>query len=270
VTTDSIRNHYDRLSTLYLTFWGDHIHHGFWHQARTAKAAQVALIEKLAAAAHIRRGSDVLDVGCGLGGSSIWLARNLDCSVVGLTISPVQLQIAARRAGRLRLQSKVQFRLEDANLLNYENAFDCIWIIECSEHLFDKADFFRRTAAALRPGGILALCAWLRSDVAAGDSARELLARVCRGMLCPSLGSKRDYATWIADAGLRLQTADDITAAVSKTWDVCRRIAQQPIVQRILRTAESDTLEFVASFDHVARAYADGVMAYGMFTASRD
>ena len=84
---DAIQRHYDRLSAFYRTFWGDHIHHGLWEGARNAKEAQVALIERLAAKADIRPGSHVLDVGCGLGGSSIWLARNLKCTVVGLTIS---------------------------------------------------------------------------------------------------------------------------------------------------------------------------------------
>src|SRR5438105_12067042 len=179
ITVPAIRKHYDQLSILYRTFWGHHIHHGLWECARTAKDAQVALIERLVAIANVERRSHVLDVGCGLGGSSVWLARNLECSVVGLTISPVQLRMAKRRASRERLIPQVQFRLEDANLLNYENSFDCIWIIECSEHLFDKADFFRRTAAALRPGGVLALCAWLVSDHPLADSALGVIARVC-------------------------------------------------------------------------------------------
>src|SRR5213593_492716 len=90
---DAIQRHYDRLSAFYRTFWGDHIHHGLWEGARNAKEAQVALIERLTAKADIRPGSHVLDVGCGLGGSSIWLARNLKCTVLGLTISPVQLKL---------------------------------------------------------------------------------------------------------------------------------------------------------------------------------
>src|SRR5262245_49844676 len=93
VTIHNIKKHYDRLSILYRTFWGDHIHHGFWDSACSAKDAQVALIKRLVDKAQIQSGSNVLDIGCGLGGSSIWLARNLGCSVLGLTISPVQLKI---------------------------------------------------------------------------------------------------------------------------------------------------------------------------------
>ena len=128
----------------------------------------------------------MLDVGCGLGGSSIWLARNLKCTVLGLTISPVQLEIATRRARRHGLSGQVQFRLQDANDLCNENEFDCVWVIECSEHLFDKTGFISQAAAALRPRGVLALCAWLRADGPLANSGRDLIDRVCRGMLCPS------------------------------------------------------------------------------------
>ena len=270
VTNSAIRKHYDRLSILYRTFWGDHIHHGLWEHARTAKEAQIALIERLAAKAKIQPGWHVLDVGCGLGGSSIWLAQNLACSVLGVTISPVQLDIAKRRAFRQRVAGQVQFRLEDANFLTYENSFNCVWIIECSEHLFDKADFLRRAAAALRPGGVLALCAWVMSDGPLADSGRDLIARVCHGMLCPSLGTNREYCQWITDAGLCLRTSDDITAAVSKTWDVCRNITEKPVVREILKNAESDTLQFVAAFSDIAHAYAGGLMGYGMFAAVKE
>ena len=183
VQIDAIRKHYDRLSGLYRTFWGEHIHHGLWDGARNAKDAQVALIARLASKAGIRPGAHVLDVGSGLGGSSIWLARNLNCTVVGLTISPVQFDIAKRRARRHGLSTQVQFRLEDANALHAQNEFDCVWVIECSEHLFDKAGFIRRAAGALRPGGVLALCAWLRADDRLTTSGHDLLDRVCRGML---------------------------------------------------------------------------------------
>jgi cyclopropane fatty-acyl-phospholipid synthase-like methyltransferase len=266
-TTEDIRRHYDRLSSLYRTFWGDHIHHGLWEGAHSAKEAQLALIQRLAAMAEIRAGSSVLDVGCGLGGSSIWLARHIDCSVLGLTISPVQLKIATKRAAKEKVAERVQFRLEDANRLHYENSFDCVWIIECSEHLLDKSDFFRRVGAALKPGGVLALCAWLISDGYSSKSGRDVVSRVCRGMQCPSLGTQREYCKWIEDAGLSVRTVQDMTAAVSRTWEACRKITQKPVVRGLLKAAESDTIAFVKSFADIAEAYAAGAMAYGMFAA---
>jgi tocopherol O-methyltransferase len=267
ITVEAIRKHYDQLSPLYRTLWGEHIHHGYWESQGSAKHAQIALVERLALRAGIRSSSRVLDVGCGLGGSAIWLAKERGCSVVGITISPVQLEMARNQANKEGLGGRLQFRLEDANSLTYVESFDVVWVIECSEHLFDKPAFIRHAAAALRPGGILALCAWLKSEREQSPEHLEILQRVCRGMLCPSLASQSEYCEWMAEAGLTVRTADDITQAVSKTWDLCMKIRHAPVVQRILRTAESDTLEFVRSFIDIAHAYSQGVMSYGMFTA---
>jgi tocopherol O-methyltransferase len=270
ITVEAIARHYDRLSFLYRTFWGDHIHHGYWDSSQTQNEAQIALIEKLATRAEIRPGAQVLDVGCGLGGSSIWLARELECPVLGLTISPVQLEMARKRAAEEGVSDRVRFELEDANAFEYVESFDAIWVIECSEHLFDKRGFIRRAAAALRPGGVLAVCAWLRSDCLESAEHRDMVNRVCAGMLCPSLASKSEYCAWMREAGLRMRTADDITRSVSRTWDVCLKIARTPVVRRILNTAESDTLEFVKSFADIAQAYDEGAMSYGMFTAVKE
>src|SRR6516164_5863036 len=92
---DAIRDHYDQLSFFYRAFWGDHIHHGYWEADETPQAAQEKLIARLVQRAGIPRGARALDVGCGLGGSSLWLARHWDCSVQGITISPTQAEVAA-------------------------------------------------------------------------------------------------------------------------------------------------------------------------------
>jgi hypothetical protein len=89
-------------------------------------------------------------------------------------------------------------------------------------------------------------------------------------MLCPSLGTRREYCEWITNAGLRIHTAEDITTSVSRTWDKCRAIAGRPAVRKLLRSAESDVVAFVKSFADIAAAYASGAMAYGMFTATKD
>src|SRR5256885_1436350 len=110
-TTRFVREHYDGVSRLYRTFWGEHIHHGYWEADEPLEVAQRRLIERLATQAGIERGSRVLDVGCGLGGSSLWLAENLDCEVIGLTLSPVQAKSATARAARRNLSGRVRFRV---------------------------------------------------------------------------------------------------------------------------------------------------------------
>src|SRR5438105_5737153 len=139
---NAVRSHYDKLSIFYWWLWGEHIHHGFWRNGETPGQAQVRLIEELADRTQIPRGAKVLDVGCGLGGSSFWLARKLGCSVLGITISPVQKRLAESRARSFGLSEQVRFAVRDANELDFgTESFDAIWGIECSEHLVERERF---------------------------------------------------------------------------------------------------------------------------------
>jgi tocopherol O-methyltransferase len=263
----AIRNHYDQLSFFYRLFWGDHIHHGYWEDNEEPAAAQEKLIARLAERAAIPRGARVLDVGCGLGGSAFWLARHFACSVQGITISPDQYAMASTRARAEGLADRVSFAVADANRLELPaESFDAVWVIECSEHLVDKADFLRRAARVLRPGGRLALCAWLANE---GRDPEGLVAEVCRAMLCPSLASLRDYIRWMEAAGFVDVRAEDITRRVEKTWDHCLAILEHPDVRNVLPHLDAATRDFLGVFGTMRRAYATGAMGYGMFTAQK-
>jgi tocopherol O-methyltransferase len=265
---EAIREHYDQLSFFYRAFWGDHIHHGYWEADESPKDAQEKLIARLAARAGIPRGARVLDIGSGLGGSSLWLARNLDCSVLGITISPTQAAVAAERAREEGLEDRCEFAVLDANHLHLAaESFDAVWCIECSEHLEDKPAFFANCARVLRPGGRLALCVWLFGEGPGADA--EQVAAVCHGMLCPSLGSRSEHVSWIQDAGFEAVEAEDITRRVEKTWELCEAILQSPPVQELLPTVDGRTRDFLNTFGPMRRAYATGAMSYGMITARK-
>lgn len=266
--TAAVREHYDRLSPLYRALWGEHIHHGFWEGGESPHRAQLKLIERLAERARVPRGARVLDVGCGVGGPALWLARELDCSVTGITLSPVQARMATEKGAAGGLGSRVRFVVADANHLRpAAGAFDVVWVIECSEHLADKARFVEACSRALGPGGTLALCAWL---VAGGELSAEharLVESVCRGMLCPGLASMGDYVGWMRSAGFSTVGAEDVTRQVEETWARCAEIASRADVRAMAAAGGERLRNFLGAFAAIKRAYEEGAMAYGMFTA---
>jgi len=268
VESGAIGEHYDRLSRLYQRFWGEHIHHGWWDEGESLAEAQEKLIHRLAHAAAIPRGAQVLDVGCGLGGSSLWLARELGCSVRGITLSPVQVEIASQRALASGLNDRVRFERSDAERLELDSeSYDVVWSVECTEHLFDKPGFIARAAQALKPGGTLAVCAWL--GMPQSSEHRALVEQVCRGMLCPSLGSLEDYVRWMRAAGLEVARAEDVTAKVARTWDLAQALLERAELRAILKVSGRATQDFARTFTGIRDAYACGAKGYGLFAGQK-
>jgi tocopherol O-methyltransferase len=269
-TKRAIRRHYDLATPFYRLLWGVHIHHGLWDADESPARAQRRLIEDLAAAADVPPGAAVLDVGCGLGGSALYLARHRGCRVLGLTLSPVQRAWASLLAGLGQLRRQVRFVCRDAERVHFPAAaFDVIWSIECTEHLFDKPAFFRKAAGWLRPGGRVAVCAWLAGDRPHDPTVARQIEAVCRGFLCPSLGTADDYQTWLHGAGLAGVQFADLTERVSRTWEICRRRVERAAVRPWARLAGRDMVGFLDHFDTILAAYRSGAMRYGRFVAQK-
>ena len=269
VRTSAIQFHYDTLTLFYRLFWGPHVHHGLWSDGVPTPpmlAAQERLIDLLATEADIRPGESVLDVGCGMGGSSLELARR-GCHVLGVTLSPVQQAWATMSAAVRGLRSRARFRCLDAERLTLPPAsLDVMWNVECSEHLHDKPAFFARVARWLRPGGRVALCAWLAGD---GPQAARGAFDVCDAFLCPSLGTAEDYKGWMADAGLEPVTFLDLTRQVEATWEVCQRRIDRLGMSRLSNLFGRDTTKFTSSFRTLLDGYRDGSMRYGLFVSRK-
>jgi tocopherol O-methyltransferase len=269
VNVRHVRKHYDRLSFLYRALWGEHLHHGYWNGNESIPEAQVQLMDELARRAAIPRGATVLDIGCGLGGSALWLAQQFDCRVTGMTISPVQARMATRKARALGLSSQVRFLVQDANHWQPEpSSVDVVWIMESSEHFANKKEFFARCAAALRPGATLAVCAWLRRDGAMQHGEQELLATIAEAMMS-HLDSLSDYRQWMRDAGLNVTVAEDITRHVEATWAHCSRITARPALKFLALFIGAPTRRFVNAFPLMEKAYSTGAMAFGLFVAKK-
>ena len=95
--------------------------------------AQEAKKRHIAAKLDIRPGHRVLDIGCGFGGTALFLARNYGVHVTGITLSTEQHKIARERAARLGLTRLVDFRLEDYR--GVHGVFDRIVSIGMFEHV---------------------------------------------------------------------------------------------------------------------------------------
>ena len=149
--------------------WGEHIHLGFYApdkkniDFRKAKVQFVHELVRWSGLDQLPRGSRILDIGCGIDGSSRILAKYYGFNVIGITISRAQVE----RAIELTPQElNCTFKVMDALDLEFEDgAFDGIWSVEAGAHMNDKVKFADEMLRILRPGGYLAIADWNSRDL---------------------------------------------------------------------------------------------------------
>ena len=151
--------------------WGEHIHLGFYPSKggdidfRKAKVQFVHELVKWSGLRELPKGSRILDVGCGIGGSSRILAKYYGFNVTGITISPAQVKRARELTPN---ELNCNFQVMDALDLKFEDgSFDAVWSVEAGAHMNDKVKFADEMLRTLRPGGFLALADWNCRDLRA-------------------------------------------------------------------------------------------------------
>jgi tocopherol O-methyltransferase len=260
ITADQIKEHYDSLALVYRAFWGDHIHHGLFQDSESPAEAQVKMLSHCVEILGLHGGEEVLDVGCGHGGTLIYLAQEFGCSGIGVTISPAQARIANAHAARAHLGETLSFVIGDADRFSFPaGAFDVVWVMESSEHFLDKQVFFRNVASTLGPGGKLLLAAWT------GSMDNPRVGEVARAFLCPELWTRKQYELAIESAGVNVVYTEDLSANVIRTWEVCReRVAMaKPVLKLMPRAVQ----EFAAGMELILEAYRTGDLTYTVMSA---
>lgn len=157
-------------------YWGEHIHLGYYskeekYMFKPLKDAQYTFIDEMMKFGGIDPKTDskakVLDVGCGFGGTSRYLARALgpDSDVTAITLSPKQVE----RASELAIEQStpnVKFMVEDALEMKSfdDNTFDIVWACESGEHMPDKKKYIEQMMRVLKPGGKFVMACWCQRD----------------------------------------------------------------------------------------------------------
>ena len=264
-----VADHYDELDRAYRDIWGEHVHHGYWATGReTPEQAAEALIDLVAERLELAAGMDLCDIGCGYGATAEYLAERYGASVSGFTISSQQ---ARRAAGRSPRQGSLLIRHRDW-LDNGvpDSSFDRAYAIESSEHMPDKAAFFREAWRTLRPGGKLAVCAWLAGPAPKRWEVRHLLEPICREGRLAGMGSRVDYERLALQAGFSPVSYSDLSSKVRRTWRICarrlaRKIATDPYYWRLATSARTRNRSFLLTIPRLIIALQTGAMRYALF-----
>jgi len=121
---------------------------------------------ELARAAGLDATKQVLDVGCGVGGTARCLAKEFGCRVTGIDLTDEYCRAAAMLSARIGLAHLVDYRQGDATKLPFnDQAFDVVWTEHAAMNIPDKTRLYKEMHRVLKPGGNLAIY-----DVLAGPT----------------------------------------------------------------------------------------------------
>lgn len=133
------------------------IHYGYWDEkVKSFPESLLRMNEVMMETAGIKSTDKVLDAGCGVGGSSIFIAKNMGSTVTGITLSQKQIQQAKVNTEKNNLSDKVQFvQMDYCNTDFADESFDVVWGCESICYADNKEKFIKESFRLLKPGGRL-------------------------------------------------------------------------------------------------------------------
>jgi cyclopropane fatty-acyl-phospholipid synthase-like methyltransferase len=133
------------------------IHYGYRDEkVKSFPQSLLRMNEVMAETARITSKDRVLDAGCGIGGSSIFLASKLNCRVTGITLSERQARQATSHAKQKGVHELVDFKVMDYCQTSFAGeSFDIVWGCESICYADNKEQFIKEAFRLLKPGGRL-------------------------------------------------------------------------------------------------------------------
>ncbi|HUC96817.1 MAG TPA: methyltransferase domain-containing protein, partial [Candidatus Saccharimonadales bacterium] len=202
-----IEKYFSDSTFFYRFLWGNKknlaMHFGFWDK-NTKKLSDALINENryITKELDIKKGDEVLDAGCGVGGTAIWIAENCGANVTGITITKKHISLAKKYANERGVAGLTKFELGDfCDTGLPSESFDKIYGIESVCYALDKYDFFKEAYRLLKKGGKLIVCDGFLSDREFTSGEKKYYDDLCLGWALPNLASKSKFIDDATKAG---------------------------------------------------------------------
>jgi tocopherol O-methyltransferase len=273
-----IAGFYDRSSKLWEDVWGEHMHHGYYiPEDRTDhKQAQIDLIDQVLNWAGASDSvQNMVDVGCGIGGSSRHIARKLGCRAQGITLSPYQANRANELAKEQGLDGQTTFQVADALAMPFEdNTFDLVWSLESGEHMPDKVKFIDELFRVATPSGRIIIVTWVHRNLIEGENGLtrnevSLLQAINRAYYLPKWCSTDDYIQLLKDRGATDVKSDDWSYIIAPFWKAVIKSSLNPrSIWGLMKSGFSTQRGAYAMF-LMLRGFNKGLIKFALLTCTK-
>jgi len=279
VSKEQIVDYYDSARVDYRLFWNlgksYAMHYGFWDdKVKSFPEALERENEVYAEMAGIRSTDLVLDAGCGVGGSSIFLARKLGCRAIGITLSRKQAEAATENAKKSGVADRTEFHAMDFENMTFPDAkFDVVWAISSICYADSKQRFIEEAYRVLKPGGRLLVADGFMAKDRYTDDEERILEKWRSGWAVCSLESAASFGTFLKNAGFHRVSYRDVTEHVMPSSRRMYRLACSFLVfgrvAEILRIRKRTQTGNIVASRYQYKILRDGLCEYGVFYAEK-
>jgi cyclopropane fatty-acyl-phospholipid synthase-like methyltransferase len=219
----AIATYYEECWKDYRYFWLNRsnlaMHFGYWDESVTTHSQSlVRTNEVMADWADIKPGERVLDAGCGVGGSCMWLAEHRGATAVGVTITADQVRRGRRYARERGLEDRVELYQRDYRDTGLDaESFDVVWACESAAHAPDQREFLREAFRVLKPGGrLISRDLYMRRPPA--NAEEEGLMRTWEAAWAlPNLPSHEQFLGMLGECGFEVDRHKDVTSTAVRS-----------------------------------------------------
>lgn len=203
---------YDVVTKFYEYGWGQSFHFAPRRSGEGLHAAQRRQEAGVAELLNLGPGTEVADIGCGVGGPLVNIAKATGANITGLNFNAYQVARCRRAARRARLQGNCRFLL--TNYLDVplaDGCFDAAYSFEAICHAPDRDLCLRELCRLLRPGGQIALTEWCLTALFDGNCPvhRDIRERVEFANATPNLATTSQFAAAVGAAGFEVLSSRD-------------------------------------------------------------
>jgi cyclopropane fatty-acyl-phospholipid synthase-like methyltransferase len=215
-TNKEIADYYDQTVSHYRILWDlDRslaIHYGIQEPGiKTFRQSLQNTNRVLAEKAGISEVDYVLDAGCGVGGSAIYLAKNYNCRVKGITISERQVKQANENKVKYGLSDHLSFENRDYCNTGYDNnSFNVVWALESTGTAADKSAFIKESCRLLKPEGRLILADYFKTGNLGSDN-NKIMKNWLNNWAISDLDTVDVFENKLTEAGYKNIIKEDYT-----------------------------------------------------------